>query len=150
MSISMPCVRLTISQVLRMTVSVFSPRKSIFSRPRSPTGFIAYCVTIAPSSSCLERKQIHQRLVADDHARRVNAGVAREVFENQRGINQFARDFLGLVGLLEFRRLLERFFQRHLQIERNHFRQPVAIAIAQAHHAPDVAHDGSSRPSCRT
>ena len=27
------CVRLTISQVLRMTVNVFSPRKSIFNRP---------------------------------------------------------------------------------------------------------------------
>ena len=53
MSISIPCVRLTISQVLRMTVSVFSPRKSIFSRPRSPTGFIAYCVTSVPLSSCL-------------------------------------------------------------------------------------------------
>jgi hypothetical protein len=49
----MPLVRLTISQVLRMTVSVFSPRKSIFNRPSSPTGFIAYCVTSAPSSSVL-------------------------------------------------------------------------------------------------
>ncbi len=29
----MPLRRLTISQVLRMTVSVFSPRKSIFSKP---------------------------------------------------------------------------------------------------------------------
>ncbi len=41
----------TNSQVLRMTVRVFSPRKSIFSRPRSPTGPMAYWVTMAPSSS---------------------------------------------------------------------------------------------------
>ena len=66
-------MRLTISQVLRMTVSVFSPRKSIFSRPRSPTGFIAYCVTMRAVFVLLERQQIDERLVADDHARRVDA-----------------------------------------------------------------------------
>ena len=69
-------------------------------------------------------------------------GVARDVFEDERGVNQFARDLLGFVSLLEFRRLLERLFQRHLQIERNHFRQPVAFAVAQAHHAAHVAHHG--------
>ena len=90
----------------------------------------------------LERQQIHQRLVADDDAGGVDRGVAREVFENERGVNQFARDFLGFVGLLEFRRLLERLFERHLQVERNHLGQPVAFAVAQAHHAAHVAHDG--------
>ena len=53
MGTSMPRVCFTISQALRMTVSVLRPRKSIFSRPRSPTGPIAYWVTMAPSSSCL-------------------------------------------------------------------------------------------------
>ena len=38
----------TISQVLRMTVNVFSPRKSIFNRPRSSTGPIGYWVVMAP------------------------------------------------------------------------------------------------------
>ena len=69
-------------------------------------------------------------------------GVAREVFENERRVNQLARDFLGFVGLLEFRRLLERLFERHLQIERNHLGQPVAFAVAQTHHAAHVAHNG--------
>ncbi len=44
----------------------------------------------------LERQQIHQRLIADDHAGRVDRGVAREVFENERGVDQLARDFLAL------------------------------------------------------
>ena len=90
----------------------------------------------------LERQQIHQRLVADDDAGGVDGGVAREVFEDERGVDQLARDLLGFVGLLEFRRLLERLRQRHLQIERNHLGQPVAFAVAQAHHAAHVAHDG--------
>ena len=98
----------------------------------------------------LERQQIHERLVADDDAGGVNAGVARDVFEDERGVNQFARDVFVLVSLFEFGRLLERFFERHLQIERNHFRQPVAFAVAQTHHAANVAHDATSRPSCRT
>src|ERR1035441_6290027 len=49
----MPRVSLTISHALRMTVSVLRPRKSIFRSPKSPTGPIAYWVTMAPSSSCL-------------------------------------------------------------------------------------------------
>jgi hypothetical protein len=53
-----PALCLTSSQVLRMTVSVFSPKKSILSRPRSPTGFIAYCVTMAPSSSFLSGSRL--------------------------------------------------------------------------------------------
>ena len=89
----------------------------------------------------LERQQVHQRLVADDDAGGVDGGVAREVFENERGVDQFARDLLGFVGLLEFRRLFERLFERHLQVERNHLGQPVAFAVAQTHHAADVAHN---------
>ncbi len=62
----------------------------------------------------LERQQIHQRLGPNHHARCVNAGVARQIFEHECGINQFARRFFRLVSFLEFRRLLERFFERHL------------------------------------
>ena len=89
----------------------------------------------------LERQQIHQGLIADDDAGGVDAGVARDVFKDERGVDQFTGDLLGFVGLLEFRRLLERLRQIHFQVERNHFRQPVAIAIGQTHHAADVAHD---------
>ena len=48
----------------------------------------------------LERQQIDQRLVADDHARGMHRGVARQVLQDERGVDQFARDLLGLVGLL--------------------------------------------------
>ncbi len=41
----------------------------------------------------LERQQIHERLVADDDAGGVDACVAREVFENQGGVNQLTRDY---------------------------------------------------------
>ena len=136
----MPCVRLTISQVLRMTVSVFSPRKSIFNRPSSPTGFIAYCVTSVPLSSSLSGSRLTSGSGPDDDARRVDTGVAREVFEDERGVNQLARDLFIFVSLLEFRHLLERFRQRHFQFGRNQFRQPVAVAIRQTHHAADIAH----------
>ena len=71
----------------------------------------------------------------------MNTGVARQVFENQRRINQLARDLFSLVSLLEFWRLLERLFERHFQIERNHLRQPVAVAIRQTHYAANVAHN---------
>ena len=36
-----------------MTVSVFKPRKSIFNKPRSPTGFMGYWVVMMPSASAL-------------------------------------------------------------------------------------------------
>ena len=48
----------------------------------------------------LERQQIHQRLVADHHAGGVHRGVAREIFQDERRIDQFARDFFGVVSLL--------------------------------------------------
>jgi hypothetical protein len=38
--------------------------------------------------------------------------------------------------------LLERLLQRHLQLGGNHLRQPVAFAVAQAHDATHIAHDG--------
>jgi len=60
-----------------------------------------------------QRQQIHERLVADDHASRMNTGISREVFENQSRVNQLARDFFGLISFLEFWRLLERFRQIH-------------------------------------
>jgi hypothetical protein len=38
--------------------------------------------------------------------------------------------------------LLERFLQRHLQLRGNHFGQPIALAITQAHDAAHIAHHG--------
>ena len=89
-----------------------------------------------------QREQIHQRLIADDHAGGMDAGVAHDVFEHESGVHEFARHLLGVVRLLEVRRLLERLLQRHLQLVWNHLRQPVALAVAQAHHATHIADDG--------
>ena len=49
----------------------------------------------------LERQIIDQRLRTDDDARRVDRAVARQVFEHEGGVHEFARGFLGVVGLLE-------------------------------------------------
>jgi len=90
----------------------------------------------------LERQQIDQRLIADDHPGGVHRGVSREVFEHEGGIDEFASGFFSIVSLLEIRRLLQRLVERHLQIEGDHLGQPVAFAVAQAHDTANVAHYG--------
>ena len=45
----MPWLRLTLFTAFCITVSVLSPRKSIFKRPSSSKAVIVYCVTTAPS-----------------------------------------------------------------------------------------------------
>ena len=90
----------------------------------------------------LEREQIHQRLRADDDAGGVDGSVARDVLQHLRRLDQLVRHLFALVGRLEFRRLLERFIQRHLQVEGNHLRQPVALAVAKPHDPANVAHHG--------
>ncbi len=51
---------------------------------------MAYCVTMVPSSSCLEREQIHQRLIANDDPRRVHRSIAGQVFQHERRVDQLA------------------------------------------------------------
>ncbi len=98
----------------------------------------------------LERQQIHQRLVADDHAGGVHGGVARDVFEDERGVNQLARDFLGLVSLLEFRRLLERLLQASSS-DRTESSWPAGRTRRSSSPSPGPRRAPPiSRPSCRT
>ena len=68
----------------------------------------------------LEREHINQRLGADHHCRGVDGGIACEILQHKRGINQLACDFLVIVGLFEFGGLFERFFQRDLEFVRDH------------------------------
>jgi hypothetical protein len=49
MSNAGPHARRTFSTASAMTVSVFSPRKSIFSRPSFPTAFMSNCTVTSPS-----------------------------------------------------------------------------------------------------
>ena len=82
-----------------MTVSVFRPEKIHLQQAEIADGIHRVLRDERAVFVLLERQQIHERLVADDDAGRVNAGVAREVFEDERRVNQLARDFLGLVSL---------------------------------------------------
>ena len=59
----------------------------------------------------------------------------------QRGIDQRLGDLLLVISALEIGALRECLFERHLGIERNHLREPVALAIAQAHDATNIADD---------
>ena len=65
------------------------PKKIHFQQAKVADGIHSVLRDERAAVVLLERKQeIHQRLVADDDAGGVDARIAREVFENQRGINQ--------------------------------------------------------------
>ena len=66
-----------------------------------------------------QRQQIDERLVADDNASRMNTGISREVFEDERGVNQLARYFFVLVSFFQLRHLLQRLRQSHFQFGGN-------------------------------
>ena len=72
----------------------------------------------------------------------MDGGIACEILQHKRGINQLACDFLAVVGLFEFSGLFERFFQRDLEFIRNHLGQSVHLTVAKAHNAADIADDG--------
>ena len=90
----------------------------------------------------LERQQVHERLRPDDHAGRMDAGVPRQVLQDEGSVDELPRHLLGFVGLLELRRLLERLRQIHLELGGDHLRQPVAVPVRQPHHPAHVPHHG--------
>ena len=94
------CLRMSQTAVTRadrstaswMTVSVFSPRKSIFNMPAFSRQFMSYCVTMMDSPSLpagpfaalrADRYVIVERAGRDDDASRVHARVARQSFERR-------------------------------------------------------------------
>ena len=82
------------------TVSVFSPRKSIFSRPRSFRALPSYWERTWPSLSRESGTKFVEVFRADHDAGRVDAGAAHEAFQNERVVPDLARVELGLDGLL--------------------------------------------------
>ena len=90
----------------------------------------------------LERQEIHERFRTDDDACGVHTSVSREILEDKRGVNQLAGNIFVLVSLLQFRHLLERLRQIHLQVGGNQFCKPVTVTVRQTHHASDIAHNG--------
>ena len=61
-----------------MTVSVLSPRKSIFSRPTRSISFIAHCVVISSVLALVERHELGERPRRDHDAGGVHRGVPRQ------------------------------------------------------------------------
>ena len=88
----------------------------------------------------LERQQVHQRLGPDDHAGRVHAHAAGLVFQQQSRVDEFAGDFLFVVGLLELGVLLERVLQAPLHVG-DHLGQPIGLGDRQPHDPSHVADD---------
>ena len=132
--------RISVS-VSSITVSVFSPRKSIFSRPRSFSGPIAYWLTISlPFESRQSGTYSDKIAIADHDTGGVDAGVARKAFEQVGVFPELARRRFGLDRLLQVRRFLRRGGEGDVQLVRDHLRDPVAVAVAQAHDAADIAH----------
>ena len=87
-----------------------------------------------------ERHVIREIAVADHHARRVHARIARQAFQHRRVIPELPHRGFGLDRLFQLRRLLRRARERDVQLVRNHLRDSIRLAVAEADHAPDIAH----------
>ena len=86
-----------------MIVSVRRPRKSNLTRPTASTSSLSNCVTTPPPpASQNSGAKSRQRAGCDHHAAGVLAGVAGEVLELQREVDQFGDVLVGLVESLEF------------------------------------------------
>ena len=106
-------LRMTV-EAMSMTVSVLSPRKSNFTRPACSTSSLANWVTMRPRRGRAEARHVlPQRLVADDDAGGVHAGVAVQPLERP-ARRRATRDRTGLVVVerLQPRLLLERLGDR--------------------------------------
>lgn len=87
-----------------------------------------------------ERDNLGKITVADDHARRVDPGIAGQTLEHRGVIPELPRTGLGLDGLLQFRIFLPRQGERDVQLVGNHLGDPVALPVAHAEHPGHVTH----------
>ena len=105
----------------------------------------------------VQRHEIGQRSRCDDDATSVFAGIAGEVFELEREIDQFADFVVAGVGLAQVSRDAFRFalgllaaaqciFQRNIEwSQRNRLGDPINLRIAHAKYATTVAQHGLRR-----
>ena len=65
-------------------------------------------------------------------------------------VDQAVDPFVLLIGLFEFRILVQRLFQRHIKLCRHHLGDTVHESVRQVHNAPHVAYNalGSQRTEC--
>ena len=93
----------------------------------------------------VERHEVGQRPVADNHAGRVSGRVAVEALERHGEIEQPRHLLVAGADLPELRLLLQRLREgrRMRRVERNQLRNPVDLAVRHAEHPPDVADRGA-------
>ena len=140
------------SSASSMTSRLRRPRKSIFSRPSSSTGFIENCVTIGRPSVAvgvararvgeLQRDDVGQRPVGDDDRGGVDRGVADDPLEALRDVDDLLRRRVGVVGAAQ--RLARLAGSRRRTAGgpdrvRDELREAVADAVVVAEHARGVA-----------
>ena len=96
----------------------------------------------------LQRHHVREWLRGDDDARRVRGGVARHALERLRSVDQFTDRRIGVVRLLQFRRLLQRVREGDVERVRNHACDAVCLAEVEAERAARVSDRrlGSQRP----
>ena len=89
----------------------------------------------------VERHQLVERPVADDHAGRVRRGVTVKSFELLRDFEQPRDDRVLVARFLQFRLALDRLGQRHRvgRVVRHQLAQPVDLPVGHLQHAADVA-----------
>ena len=141
-----------------MTVSVFSPRKSIFSMPRSVSGPIAYWVTIEPSlarvsgmysdrsrslmttpAACTPTPRVRpSSVVAYSHSCAVAGSFSTAFFSS--GFLSIAPAMCSICA--GFLVLLVEPGERDAEFVRDHLGDAIRVAVAPAEHAAHVAHHG--------
>lgn len=132
-------------------VSVRRPRKSNLTRPTASTSSLSNWVTGSCRARLVvfgeQRAELGERLGGDHHAAGVLAGVAGEVLELTGQIHQVAHVVLDLIALDQVRRghlrvlaFAHRILERDAQDVGDQLGDAVDQTIAEAEHAPGVAH----------
>ena len=86
-------------------------------------------------SGCLiEWKKVDQRLIRDDHPCRMDPDITRHALQPPTDIDDALYRFVFGIALLEFRLLLERLVQRHLQFAGDQFREIIRLFKTQTQH----------------
>ena len=88
-----------------------------------------------------KRDELIERAVANDDARSMDAGVAAQALEDGGVVPELADGGLVVDRGLEFGVFGAGRVEVDVQLVRDHFGEPVAIAVAPTHHAGDIAHD---------
>src|ERR1043166_9232824 len=127
-------IRFTVSSI---TVSVLSPRKSIFSSPRSFSGSIGYWVsTSLPFTS----RQSGMYSVRSRSAMTTPAACIPALWERASRIFPYSTSCFVCDLTFELGIFFRCVFERNIEFVRDHPRNAVGITIRQTHHAADIAH----------